>query len=212
MKKFIFFALISLVSCTEKEKKVTTVPLEQPKPEIIVTPEIKDSILQKWSAYYEQSNPNFNTDLFKLTQTSPITFNKTSVKILNKKRFNEIYKPFLVFSKSGEQYLDFDSYQWSIGPDGAASFEADQQVALVDLRSKTAKQIAFFGPSYWVEEAYWKGDSVAVLLGNSYEKVPFKSEYNFKNNTLKYFQYPDTLQFDKPYSQVRLEKKGIRVD
>lgn len=95
--------------------------------------------------------------------------------------------------------------------DGTAGFEADQQVALVNVNSNEAKQIAFFGPSYWIEDAYWKGDSAVVLLGNSYDKVPFVMKYNFDKNTVQNYQYTDTLKFEKNYSNIRLDKKGIKT-
>ena len=131
---------------------------------------------------------------------------------MNKKGFNEIYKPFLVFNQSKTQYLDFDSYNWFVDAHGNASFDADQQVVVVDLKNNTAKQIAFLGPSFWIEEAYWKGDSVAVLLGNSYDKVPFINVYNFKKNRMKYYEYPDTLRFKTTYSTIRLRNRGIKAE
>ncbi len=120
--------------------------------------------------------------------------------------------PLFFFNESKSKYVDFDSYQWFTGPDGYAGFEADQQVVLVDMKKKEARQIAFFGPSYWIEDAYWKGDSAVVLLGNSYEKVPFILKYNFEKNEVQNFQYPDTLKIETPYFTMRLRSKGIKAD
>ncbi len=213
MKGYILVLFLVFFSCEKQEKSNNIKVIEKPeytqKPEI-VAPDILKST--EWFQYYQKENPAFSPDKFVLQQITPIAYAPTSVVILNEKGFNEIYKPFLIFSKSGGKYLDLDSYQWFIGPDGHASFEADQQIVLVDYRKKKAQQIAFFGPSYWIEAALWKGDSVAVLLGNSYEKVPFKIEFNFENNKMKQFSYPDTLQFKDPYSKFKLEKKGIKIN
>lgn len=211
MKGFIFLLLLLFFSC---DQKVKTNPSNNINPQKVEnTKKANDSLYShSWFLYYQKDNPDFNPELFQLTQTSPITFGQTSIKILNKKGFNEIYKPFLVFNESKSKYLDFDSYNWFLAPDGTAGFEADQQVVLVDYKKKEAKQIAFFGPSFWIEDAYWKGDSVAVLLGNTYEKVPFMMKYNFEKNQVQNFQYPDTLKIEMPYSKTRLRSKGIKVE
>lgn len=213
MKGFNFLLLLLLFSCEKKENPV----LEKDTGDYEVnrtapTKPVDSLMLNDWFQYYHKENPDFSPEKFVLQQTSPISYTETSVIILNQKGFNEIYKPFLIFNESKDHYLDLDSYQWFLGPDGSASFEADQQIVLVDYKNKEADQIAFFGPSYWIEDAYWKGDSVAVLLGNSYEKVPFKMEYNFKKGRVKNYKYPDTLKFEKPYSKFKLEKKGIKIN
>lgn len=210
MKDYAFLLLALLFSCDEKPKSPANLTTSKSKSAQITKQ--KDSSLNKWLQYYQSENPDFKLDNFKLKETSKISFRETSVPILNKEGFNETYKPFLVFNKSKDHYLDFDSYNWFLEADGTAGFEADQQVVLVDLKQKKARQIAFFGPSFWVEEAYWKGDSVAVLLGNSFDKIPFKTEYNFLQNTVKYYQSADTLKFETPYFKMRLKKRGIKID
>ena len=213
MKGLLFLTLLLFFSC---EKKVKTNPeknVEKPKVENPTTPTAKDSIeLLPWFKYYQKENANFKSASFKLKQTTPISYQNSSIIILNQKGFNEVYKPFLIFNKSKSKYLDFDSYQWFLAPDGSAGFEADQQVVLVDYKKKEARQIAFFGPSFWIEDAYWKGDSVSVLLGNTYEKVPFMMKYNFNKNEVQLFEYPDTLKIQIPYSKVRLRNHGIKVE
>ncbi len=213
MKGLQFLTLLLLFSCEKKVKKNPERNVDKPKVENTTTATANDSIdLFPWFQYYQKENADFTSASFNLKQTSPISFQNSSISILNEKGFNEVYKPFLIFNKSKNKYLDFDSYQWFLQPDGSAGFEADQQVVLVDYKKKDARQIAFFGPSYWIEDAYWKGDSVAVLLGNTYEKVPFMMKYNFNKNEVQHFEYPDTLKFDIPYSKVRLRNHGIKVE
>lgn len=213
MKYYFLLVIFLLFSCEEKTKAV----IEEDKTEEKKVPHVKIDILKDisttdWFQYYKKFNPDFNPDLFKLQQTSEINYQKATVAILHDDEFNEIYIPFLIFNKSKTHYLDFDSYHWFVDEHGNVSFEADQQLALVNVKEKTAKQIGFYGPSYQIEDAFWKGDSVAVLLGNSYEKVPFLQKFNFKENTVKHYQYADTLQFKTPFSTVRLNGKGIKVD
>lgn len=213
MKGFIFLILLLVFSCDKKEKINPGQNTESREVENSAELKVTDSLYtHPWFQYYQKDNPTFNPENFQLKQTSPISYQESSVIIMNKKGFNEIYKPFFVFNNSKTKYLDFDSYQWTLMPDGSAGFEADQQVNLVDFKKKEAKQIAFFGPSYWIEDAYWKGDSVAVVLGNSYDKVPFIMKYNFNKNEVKNYEYPDTLKIKTPYSKFRLRNKGIKVE
>lgn len=214
MKKLVFFITILLFSCSDKQEKESTSVLSENKQTQVVEnkSEPENIELDLWLNHYRKTNPDFSAEKFTISNTSPITYYPSNVKVMNEEGFNEIYKPFFVFNESKNQYLDFDSYQWNIAADGRASFEADQEVALVDYKNKKAQRIAFFGPSYSIEEAYWKGDSVVVLLGNSYEKVPFMMKYNFKKKTVENLQYPDTLKFDIPYSKVRLSKFGIKTE
>lgn len=213
MKNLGFILLLFLFSCDEKKNAITK--QEKAEQEVKVPAEnsfITEVTSQPWFRHYKRENPDFKQDFFELKENSPITYNETSLPILNEKGFNEIYKPFLVFSDSGNKYLDFDSYQWFLNADGSASFSPDQQVVVADLKTREAKQIDFFGPSFWIEDSYWKGDSVAVVMGNSYDKVPFIIKYNFDNNSKKYYKYSDTLQFETAFSTVRLRKNGIRPE
>ncbi|WP_234109002.1 hypothetical protein [Chryseobacterium sp. R2A-55] len=214
MKWLTLLLPLFLLSCSDKKEINTTfLPPEPGKTENTdKLPNSENPALTSWISYYKKSNPEFAEEKFAFINTSPITYYPSNVKVMNEPGFKEIYKPFFVFNRSQNQYLDFDSYQWKVAADGSASFEADQEVVLVDYKNKKKQRIAFFGPSYFIEEAYWQGDSVAVLLGNSYEKVPFMMKYNFQNMTVENWQYPDTLNFDIPYSKVRLQKFGVKTE
>lgn len=213
MKIFIFLILFLLFSCEKKSTILPTKTAEKHQEKTIENISPEDFLIsQPWFQYYKKENPDFKPKLFQLQETAPISYNETSTIILNKKGFNEVYKPFLIFNKGGTHYLDIDSYQWFLNPDGSAGFEADQQIVLVDLKKKEAQQIGFFGPSFWIEDAYWKGDSVAVLVGNSSNKIPFILKFNFAKNTKKYYKYSDTLRFETAYSKIRLRKKGIKIE
>ncbi|MEC5158769.1 hypothetical protein [Chryseobacterium sp. MP_3.2] len=213
MKISVFILLIIVISC-EKKTKSDSLLKDKNDTSVQIKPNVSKNLFSSssWFKHYQEGNPDFKREKFSLEETAPIQYQETSVVVLNEKGFKEIYKPFLIFNESKSKYIDLDSYHWFPNSDGNASFEADQQIVLVDYFKKEAQQIAYFGPSYTIEDAYWKGDSIAVLLGNSYEKVPFIFEYNFPENTFKYFKYSDTLQFTIPYSEVRLKNKGINLN
>ena len=213
MKGYILLLFLVFISCEKQEKSQNTETSATALKTEKSDKKAQDFLeLTDWFKYYKEKNPAFSAEKFTIQQTSPLSYGETSVKILNEKGFNEIYAPFFIFNESKDHYLDIDSYHWIISPDGYAGFEADQQIVLVDIKKKEARQIAFYGPSFRIEDAVWKGDSVAVLLGNSYEKVPFKVEFNFPKNLVKNYQYSDTLKFEKPFSEIRLEKKGIKIN
>ena len=139
----LLFLFMTFLACTEKKEnsvvskpaptKVTPKPVEK----------LIDSTFQNWLTYYQTENPDFAKEKFALTETSPITYNPSNIIVMNQKGFNEVYKPFFVFNQSKTAYLDFDSYHWIVDKDGSASFEADQQVALVDLRQKRQSKSRF---------------------------------------------------------------------
>lgn len=213
MKGFIITLLLLFFACDKKVKTISASNSKTSKVENPAESKVYEILYNHtWFQYYQKENPAFKFENFQLKEAYPIVYQKSSVTIMNEKDFNEIYTPFFIFNESKRKYVDFDSYQWFPASDGYAEFEADQQVVLVDMKKKEARQIAFFGPSYWIEDAYWKGDSAVVLLGNSYEKVPFILKYNFEKNIVQNFQYPDTLKIETTYSKMRLRSKGIKVD
>lgn len=214
MKKLVFTLLV-IISCSENKpeanisKPVTKIDSVE-KAEKYGVPD--NIVLNAWQSYYEKDNPGFSFNKFQKESESAIAQTEIQDKSLMDKDFPAYYKPFLIFSPDKTKYIDFDSYQWQPDDKGNASFEADQKVVLVDLKSKTVKQIAFYGPSFWIEEGYWQNNDELILLGNTYEKVPFYTRYDFKNNRMEFFRSADTLIYQKPYSEKRLLQFGVKVD
>lgn len=213
MKSGILFLLVIFCSCQKLSK------ISQDKQPVKKTEEFSEKLSQKdchqietWIQYYQKENPDFECALFDFKNRSQISELEASILTINDKDFDNIYKPFLIFNKSQTKYLDFDSNQWFLGEDGTAAFEVDQQVVLVDVKSGKSTQIAFSGSSQWFEDGFWENDSVAVLVGNSYEKIPFVIRYNFTQNTREFYQYSDTLKNDSSYSKNKLLRYGIRVE
>jgi len=211
MKLSIIFLLFLILSCDKKQENTSVKEINQ---EIIVKNEKLSAddidLSNPWFQFYQKENPNFKQELFELHQTSPITYHKSSILPLNEKGFDKVYYPFLIFDESKNLYIDFDSSNWICDDAEHVYFEVDQQVVLVDLKKKKSNQIGFFGSSSWIEDGYWKGDSVAVLLGNGYDKKPFILKYNFKKNMLKNYKYLDTINSKTSYSIFRMKSKGLK--
>ena len=214
MRKLIF-CLILTVGCSEKKTESAPDNSFTKQKDSVQTEKIPvadNIVLNAWETYYQQQNPDFSFQKFSRKSENAITRLPSSDRTVLDADFDEVYKPFLVYSPDSTKYVDFDSYQWNIDSDGFAGFEADQKVVLVDLQKKTAEQIAFFGPSFWIEDGFWKNNKEVVLLGNTYEKVPFYISYDLERNVQQFFQYSDTLNFETPYSAVRLRSKGVKTE
>ncbi len=200
---------ILLCSCNKKNDQVSTT--DHVSVTIDTATNSEPEALQRWIEFYKTTAPDFSIDKFSPAESSEINFSKGYVPGNFDSGFNPIYEPFLIYNESKTKYLDFDSYHWQLDGKGVPGFEADQQVNLVHIPEEKVEQIGYFGPSFRIEEGYWKGDSIAVLLGNTYEKVPFYIKYDFRKNTKQHFQYPDTLQAERSYFYHRLAEKGLKT-
>ena len=212
MKYLNFCFLILIVSACSEKKKENPIVKDISYISAQKKTDFENPALTSWELYYQKNNLNFSFENFKKMDKVKTFYTDTSDPSLLNGTLEAVYKPFLIYSPDRTKYIDFDSYQWSIGEDGKASFEADQKVVLVDMKNKTQKQIAFYGPSFWIEEGFWKNNNELVLLGNTYEKVPFYTEYNFRDRSTTTYQYPDTLIFEKSYANFRIKKFNIERD
>lgn len=208
-------------SCSEKKDETVS---ETPIPETdsieyveeAETSTISDlesnSTFQNWLKFYQSSDSGISMSNFNLTETQKLEVQPGNVIGNFEADFDETYEPFLIYNPSKTMYLDIDSYNWELDKEGVAQFEADQEVNLVSLKDKTVNRVAFLGPSYWVDDAFWVSDSIFVLLQNSDENQPEIMTYNLKNNSIYMFLHNEEIKSGKKgYTQSRLEKKGVKV-
>lgn len=214
-KQILFFVFTLMLSCSDKKENKDSAVIVSEKEKVAATekPAAVPEIPTDWLQYYTERDSEFTPDRFRFLEERPFDLSlEGHVPGKYEEDFNPIYKPFLVFNPSKTLYLDFDSYHWSLAPDGNAGFEADQELNLIDLNNKSVSRVAFYGPSFWIEDAYWKNDSVFVTLENSYDRVLFMNEYDLKTMKKKSYQYPDTLKFSSDFAKLRLKKNGIKVE
>lgn len=212
---YIILALIFFYSCNDSKNKKETLgesfktaqlKSEQEKLNLEI---YSDSILNKWVEYYRDRKPSFSLTNFKLETTDSLKIINGNVFGSFDKEFDIIYKDFLIYNSAKNQYLDFDSYSWTIDENGEFYFSPDQEISLVDIENKAVNRIAFRGTSQWVEDAYWKNDSTIVLLENDSEKKPIITVINLKKELIQNFKYNDTLDFETDYTTERFKQKGI---
>src|SRR5690606_8691900 len=124
--------------------------------------------------------------------------------------FDTIYRDFLIYSENKDKYIDFDSYWWFVY-DGEISFEADQEVNLVNINEKTVERIGFSGSSEWIEDAVWLNENTVVLVGNNHENTPFIRLVDINKDIYYYYLYKKPLSFRSEYFKERLKTKIIQT-
>lgn len=148
----------------------------------------------------------FYQNTFKLESTTNLNLESGNIFGTFDKEFNSIYAPFLVYSPNKEQYVDFDSYHWSL-EGKTPQFEIDQEINLVNVKNKTIKRIGFRGSNELVEDAYWKNDSTVVLLENMNSTTPRISLINLTAQTSFIYTSSCTLNPKSEYSSIRIQNK-----
>jgi hypothetical protein len=214
---YILIILILFVSCSETKKKEQqnqtpeTSELKA-KPQKLNIIENSNNTINGWVNYYREIEPSFSLNDFNLQSTDSLTMIQGNIFGNFDQNFDSIYSKFLVYSPDRKQYVDFDSYHWSLDENNEPSFSPDQEIDLINIKNKTVNRIAFRGPSYWVENVFWENDSTIVLLENNYEKQPIVTELNLKSKTVKTFKYRDTLNLESKYSEFRFKEKGLKYE
>ncbi len=223
MKKGIILFLTAwcCTSCLKKEvvdNKQTPQKVEKETEveKFSIKPEDHENLVE-WMAYYQERENTFSLGRFeKDREKYSKHFMKGSVSGTFDDAFNPIYEPFLVYRKDRKQYIDLDSYAWELD-ENELDFDVDQEINWVDVEKKTVTRIGFTGPGFTIENAFWKNDSVAVLLGRGlFDEGPklFINEINLVTQTGKLFISQDTLRFTNAfkldYTEYRIQKKGLK--
>lgn len=118
---------------------------------------------RKWNTYHVSRGSGFQNMDFLFLKPVKTAFTKGTIYGTFDQEFDETYRPFLVYNPNKEQYIDFNSYHWTL-VNGEPQFEIDQEINWVDTKHKTVKRIAFCGSEEVVEDVYWKDDNTVVLL------------------------------------------------
>ncbi|WP_310557504.1 hypothetical protein [Flavobacterium sp.] len=224
MKKVILLLSVCFfISCYEKkkseEKKIETTliqSVDQKSIESFLTDEKANSspILLGWINYYKEFlSKDFAIKNFIFDEEIKLTRLKGTVYGSFDKNFDKIYEPFLIYSPQKTQYIDIDSNTWQVEDSEMknVTFNPDQVINLVDLKSKKIEKIMFVGPSQWVEDAFWINEESLILLGNDTDFNPKVMIVDFISNKFKVYKYKINLKEPSEYSDERLRLKGLNV-
>ncbi len=214
----LFLVCSFAISCSDKkEESVENEPLAEPDSVNVVenseTINFKENPTMKvWLGFYKKENPEMGLDNFELQKTEKLETMGGSVSGTFDKEFDSVYLPFLIYNPSKTMYVDLDSYNWVLDKNGNAMFEADQEVNLVNLKDETVKRVGFYGPSHWVEDAFWINDSVFVLLENDDQNQTGFQLINLQENSISSYINTKSLKIrEEFYNDMRLKSKGIQV-
>jgi hypothetical protein len=227
MKKvFLLFTVFCFIACNEKVKSVKDAKVEVEKIteekidiksiESFLTDKKANSnpVLLGWISYYKEFlSKDFAVKNFIFDEEIKINRQKSNIYAKFEKEFDKIYEPFLIYSPQKTQYIDFDSYSWQLDDLEMknVSFNPDQEVSLVDIKTKKIERILFNGPSQWVEEAFWVDENSLILLGNDTDFNPKMIIVDLVLNKFYFFKYNTNLKEPSGYSDERLRLKGLNV-
>jgi len=217
MKSIIYILLLLILfsSCSKDEVKsssriaIKTVSFTI-KPKIKVPSIESSAVLTDWMEYYQSFDPTISLDSFSLEGMRYGNFIPGNIFGNFDERYDDIYDSFIIYSPNGNKYIDFDSYQWHIDEDENIINSIDQEVNLVDIENETVTRIDFNGPTVWVENAYWKNDSIVVLLENSFENILRINEVNIISEEVYVFRNYISIFIESEYWRLRLKKKGLK--
>lgn len=204
------FILIFCISCKQKDEENSKIENDKnqtqslPETESVNILKDSNSKLVNWEEYYKILDTNFDLNKFKLDDNHKLETMPGSVSALYDQDFDEKYEPFLIYNSTKEMYIDMDSYSMTFEDDDV-NFEPDQEINVVNIPKKTVTRIGFYGPSYWVEDAFWKDDHTVILLENNDEKVPMIVEINLNSHEVTRYVYSDTLKSKSDYSKQRIQ-------
>ena len=100
-----------------------------------------------------------------------------------------------------------DSYLWSLGKEDNIDFSVDQEINLVDLKTDSVTRIAFFGPSYRVEEVVWLDNQRVLLLGIGDGNQPFVQQIDLNALSGRVYTYPDSIDIQDQYLEQRIQSR-----
>lgn len=217
IKYSIYFLLtLSLINCNDKKDSAIDAESLSETDSIVyeTSPSIRSleeiPTMNNWLNFYKIHNPEFSLGNFELQKTEKLETMTGSVSGKFDPEFDSTYEPFLIYNPSKTFYIDLDSYHWTLDGEGNPMFEADQEVNLVNLNDQSVSRIAFYGPSYWAEDAFWLTDSVFVILVNNDENLPGFQLFNLEESSVTSYGSSQPLNQEiQDYRKERFIKKGI---
>jgi hypothetical protein len=114
------------------------------------------------------------------------------------KDFLKTYESMLVYSPDKSKILDLGSYGSVPVKDKKGNVtvqgDADSEIALIDLNTKTRRRLMFFGPGFSVDHGFWLNNSTVLLTGQKSElntSVPmiWKIDLQEKSNVITRYEY-----------------------
>ena len=204
---WIFTVLALPFSCSDRNQELKSELIVDSNDSIPETQEIKfqdvHPTFKKWQEYYVTLDSNFVNNEFILSTTVKSEFIEGNIFGTFDKEFDKTYLPFLVYNTNKEQYIDFNSYHWTL-VEGEPQFEVDQEINLVNIKEETIQRISFCGSQELVEDAYWMNDSTVVLLENVNGNTPQINVVDLYTQSLKIYKSQYASKLNSEYFRKRI--------
>ncbi len=225
MKKLVFFGIIILgfissnAQLIHKNKKNNIVKHKEISLiDYLSTKKVlSHPTLKGWINYYKENiDKNFNLSSFNYLGVEKIITKNGQIEGVYDKNFNEIYRPFLIFSPNNMRYVDMESNNWFLENDinKSVTFEPGQQVILLfDVKNKKCLQIFSHNFECKADDAFWINNSTIVFLENviNFEIKSYQTRISIVDiNTYKIKKFMDnkTRYIESDYYYNRLRKTG----
>lgn len=165
--------------------------------------------LNSWLKHYQPEEHSLKLSQFTLNSSSQLQAIPGNIFGNFDTRFDTRFEDVLIYNSDNSAYIDLDSYCWIFNDSGELSSSPDQAINWVDIPSQTVTRIAFRGPESWIEDAFWKSDSVVVLLGSSYENILWITEINLEDGIIHSYNNSTPSNVKSSYTIERLKRVGL---
>lgn len=191
-------------SCVHSDKKATETSEAQDSaatadenPQAEIRQWFSDPVLGEWFHQLQQHDSTLNETGFQLSNNQPIQPPEAGQAIADSDW--NVYQPYFIYSPDKTKAVDLFSYgtmpvRQQNGSVTLEQGEADNEVSMVDVASRTKRRLLFSGPGTTYQKAAWIGDSVVVITGMSdaneeNKMLPMIWRINFSDNTVQAFNY-----------------------
>jgi hypothetical protein len=145
--------------------------------------------LSQWVGFYEKISPDFKMSGFRIFETNILKpYQEPLGDSAFKKRFFDLYNPYLKYSPDSSKAIDLYSYTYVLDYDSEGKVvgfgDVDCQLAIVDLKKQKRIILQTFGSAGQFQDSFWlNNDSIIVAWigtsdGEFYE--PFYSVIDLK--------------------------------
>ena len=175
----VFSCILFLLACNTKHGKGDTYNYSEED----IKQQIADSLFTQlkhqtslytdWQKTYQQKEPFFSLDSFNYRSEYNNDFIYTVAK-LNKDYYKK-YGAFFVYNADSTKFIDAFSYYLVITIDKRGHLwrggtEADQEVAVIDIKAQKRYRVFFCGTPCFVAKTVWIGDDKIALMGLTTEE------------------------------------------
>ncbi len=193
------FSTALLFACGNDADTSEETSIEMVEPEVEENQNTTFAPLAPLFSFFQSADPSFAPQNFPDFSAAGVMDTLAAAPI--EKKMLAPFIPYLIYNNDSSLAIDPYSNNYLLKTSGSATKlvngSPDTEVALVNFKTNRRQRVLYFGPSYMLIDAKWKGDSTVLfafteLIGT--DKIsPEIWEVDVKTMTKKVSRYPDTL-------------------